>query len=122
MFFVANTEEDLLRQGNDLETKYSEENWDIWDINDERVAEINISINSFIKSLDDPDEKYKFKERLIQVYIRCMKYLRECHFFNDNILLNVYIREYLSSEDMIEIYQLLNDTTDIKEFYQFMNE
>lgn len=51
-----------------------------------------------------------------------MKYLRECHFFNDNILLNVYIREYLSSEDMIEIYQLLNDTTDIKEFYQFMNE
>ena len=80
MFFVANTEEDLLRQGNDLETKYSEENWDIWDINDERVAEINISINSFIKSLDDPDEKYKFKERLIQVYIRCMKYLRECHF------------------------------------------
>ena len=53
--------QDLLRQGNDLETKYSEENWDIWDINDERVAEINISINSFIKSLDDPDEKYKFK-------------------------------------------------------------
>lgn len=122
MFFVANTKEELESQNNNLESKYFEENWDIWDINDDRVAQINAPVNKFIKELDSQDERSKFKERLIQLYVKCTKDLRNSHFFNDNILLNVYIREYLSPEDMVEIYQLLNDTVDISDFYQLMNK
>lgn len=79
-YAVANTKEELESQNNNLESKYFEENWDIWDINDDRVAQVNTSVNKFIKELDSREERSKFKERLIQLYLKCMKDLRNSHF------------------------------------------
>lgn len=122
LFFVANTEEELEEQNNDLESKYFEENWGIWEIDDEKVLAINEPICSFIKKIENPDERIKFSDSLIDIYIKSMKQLRDNHFFDENLLLNVYVRDYLSDEEMINIYQLLNKAENSEEYLKIFND
>lgn len=108
LFYVANTLEELELQ-EELEAKYFEENWEIWEIDNENIRNANVVLLDLMNKVYEKKKKADLKEQILDIFVKCMKELREEQYFGEDILLNVYIRDYLDNEEMIEIYQELNN-------------
>lgn len=122
LYFLANTVEflDTCRKEYFLDYKYNEEEWKIWIVEDEKIKEISKKLKNFLDTINNRKYQEEFFERMISLYVDILKQLRDEGFFNPNILLNVYIREYMDDMDMISIYEELNSKDAVEEYKKFL--
>jgi hypothetical protein len=102
-----------------LDYKYNEEEWEIWVIDNEYINKLSTKLKEYHKKISDKKQKQIFYNKLIELYVQSLSQLRKANYFTSDILLNVYIREYLSEMEMIRIYKELygeNRTVEYKRF------
>lgn len=109
LYYVANTLEELKLQEDDLESKYFEENWKIWEIDNEDIRKVNEVLLDLMNKTHGKEKKEDMKEKILDIFVKCMKRLKEEQYFGKEILLNVYVRDYLDDQEMIDIYRELNN-------------
>jgi len=122
LYFLANTVEflDSCRKEYFLDYKYDEEEWQIWIVEDEIVKAVSKKLKDFSDTMNDRKTQEDFFERLISLYVGILKDLKNEGFFNPDILLNVYVREYIDDMDMINIYKELNNEDAVEEYKKFL--
>ncbi len=122
LFYVANTLEELKLQEDDLESKYFEENWEIWEIDNKNIRNVNAVLLDLMNKTRGKKKREELKEQILDIFVECMKKLREEQYFGKDILLNVYVREYLDDQEMIKIYRELNNTEESNIYSKLMTE
>lgn len=117
LYYVANTLEELKLQEDDLESKYFEENWEI---DNENIRYVNTVLQELMNKTRGKKRKEDLKEQILDIFVKCMKKLREEQYFGKDILLNVYVRDYLDDQEMIKIYQVLNNREECNVYSKLM--
>ena len=120
LYYVANTLEELKSQEDDLESKYFEENWKIWEIDNEDIRNVNVVLLDLMNKTHGKKKKDDMKEKILDASVKCMKRLKEEQYFGKDMLLNVYVRDYLDDQEMIEIYRELNSSKESNIYSKLM--
>lgn len=122
LYFVANTSEYLATKKIDysLDYKYNEDEWEIWVIDNEHINKLSAKLKEYNKKITDKKQKQIFHNKLIELYVQSLSQLRKINYFTSDILLNIYIREYLSEKEMICIFKELNGEDRTVEYKRFL--
>lgn len=105
--------------------KYCEEEWDLYNelpelSKDLQVEYANMEEQYGDDEFDDLQEEHATK--IIDVCKNAMKRFRETDTFKEfpKLYLNVYVREYFSSEEVIEIFRELNGDENIEDYSSWL--
>lgn len=107
--------------------KYCEEEWD-WDIFGE-FKEISLELQNHYKEMEDTCDEDEFDdlqdehaEKIIEICKNVMKKFKETDTFKTfpKLYLNVYVREYFSEEESIQIFGELNGEDSVEEYSDWL--
>ena len=104
--------------------KYCEEEWDLW----EDMKEISAVLQEEYKEMEEKygDEFYELQRehatKIIAVCRNAMKEFKETDVYREfpKLYLNVYVREYFSREETLEIFRELNGEEAIEEYSDWL--
>lgn len=71
LYYVANTLEELKLQEDDLESKYFEENWAIWETDNENIGTVNAVLLDLMNKTRGKKKKEDLKEQILDLFVQC---------------------------------------------------
>ena len=107
--------------------KYCEEEWDIDKKFDDLSRELVDYYNALKKWVSEDDEKWEeiYDEHVKKIIEICKRVLLKVKTSQEYALypslnLNVYVREFFSEEEEVEIFKALNDEAAVQEYEKFL--